>query len=610
MERMQATARDNVSRLFLHRALPDVRRGMAATRQQHDGQRDLFLARGIPVRRAWSTASCRRSRARPAAGQRIRIWSMPCSTGEEPYSIAIHLLENWKRVDDFDIEILASDIDTARARAGAARAFTASARCNGSAGALRAKYFTTLGDDQFQHPRGAARLHRFRCRQHRRSRRHDALPGDRRHLLPQSPDLFRRRLAARSRCELLYECLNPGGFVCLGHSESMSRISSLFKPRKFADTDRLPEGQERNMKKVLVVEDSATARAFYRSTLEGAGFSVDEAANGLEGLERAMLDHYDLAIVDINMPKMDGYAMTRELRGNPESARPSRGDGDDGIGRAGRGQGVRLRRQLLHRQARRSRRPHAHGAPAHGVAAMKTLLERFIPEARDLIESSSTGLLKLERTPGDQDAVNEVFRAVHTLKGSSGLFPVPALTRLVHVAEDLLGAVRSDELAIDAELIDALLAALDQVDKWVDCLEAQIRCFPKTPTASPTPWSRDCGASAAASRAAPRPSPICTRARTLAKRSRSFPRPNAWTPTCGRRRARRCFSSTTRHRTIASSAAPIRWCWLWRRRSCSRSPSPRRRRSRPPNMTPTSAICAFRILAAALRDRDRASFSL
>jgi two-component system chemotaxis response regulator CheY len=72
------------------------------------------------------------------------------------------------------------------------------------------------------------------------------------------------------------------------------------------------------MKKVLVVEDSATARAYYRDTLEGAGFSVREAANGLEGLEMAMLDRFDLAIVDINMPKMDGYAMTRELRRNPD----------------------------------------------------------------------------------------------------------------------------------------------------------------------------------------------------------------------------------------------------------------------------------------------------
>ena len=41
-----------------------------------------------------------------------------------------------------------------------------------------------------------------------------------------------RRLAV----EALYDCLSPGGFICLGHSESMSRISSMFQPRKFGDT--------------------------------------------------------------------------------------------------------------------------------------------------------------------------------------------------------------------------------------------------------------------------------------------------------------------------------------------------------------------------------------
>ncbi len=47
-------------------------------------------------------------------GDTIKIWSLPCSTGEEPYSIAIYILEGWNKADDFNIEILASDIDCAR----------------------------------------------------------------------------------------------------------------------------------------------------------------------------------------------------------------------------------------------------------------------------------------------------------------------------------------------------------------------------------------------------------------------------------------------------------------------------------------------------------------
>ncbi|WP_042695109.1 response regulator [Azospirillum sp. B506] len=69
--------------------------------------------------------------------------------------------------------------------------------------------------------------------------------------------------------------------------------------------------------RVLVVDDAVTVRAFSRRVLEADGFVVDEAVNGIEGLERAMAVPPDLVIVDVNMRKMDGYTMLRVLRRDP-----------------------------------------------------------------------------------------------------------------------------------------------------------------------------------------------------------------------------------------------------------------------------------------------------
>lgn len=102
---------------------------------------------------------------------------------------------------------------------------------------------------------------------------------------------------------------------------------------------------------------------------------------------------------------------------------------------------------------------------------MTNLLDRFIPEAREYLASSASCLLKLERDPSDEGLINEVFRAVHTLKGSSGLFDLPGLTRLVHAAEDLLVTVRAGELRLDSEMVDLLLDSLDKVSGWIDELE-------------------------------------------------------------------------------------------------------------------------------------------
>ena len=70
-------------------------------------------------------------------------------------------------------------------------------------------------------------------------------------------------------------------------------------------------------KRILVVEDGITMRMFYQDVLGRAGFIVEEAANGVEGLEKALLGGFDLMIVDINMPKMDGYELVSRIRREP-----------------------------------------------------------------------------------------------------------------------------------------------------------------------------------------------------------------------------------------------------------------------------------------------------
>jgi len=68
------------------------------------------------------------------------------------------------------------------------------------------------------------------------------------------------------------------------------------------------------VKRVLIVDDAATVRMYHRNILETAGYEVEEAWNGIEALEKALGIPFDFYIVDVNMPKLDGYGFLRELR--------------------------------------------------------------------------------------------------------------------------------------------------------------------------------------------------------------------------------------------------------------------------------------------------------
>jgi chemotaxis protein methyltransferase CheR len=166
-------------------------------------------------------------------GDRIRIWSAPCSTGEEAYSIAIWLLENWRLVDAYNIEIVGSDIDT--------RVLEAARE-----GLFGERALSRLSPQLIETYFGPLRRHRREIIQDLKESvtftQANLVDGPSlaahgtfdvvfcRNMLIYFDDES-RLVAARN----LYDRLAPGGYLCLGHTESMSRISDRFAVRRFED---------------------------------------------------------------------------------------------------------------------------------------------------------------------------------------------------------------------------------------------------------------------------------------------------------------------------------------------------------------------------------------
>jgi two-component system chemotaxis sensor kinase CheA len=91
------------------------------------------------------------------------------------------------------------------------------------------------------------------------------------------------------------------------------------------------------------------------------------------------------------------------------------------------------------------------------------LLAQFLAEGDELLAGIGAQVMTLETRPDDSAAMNELFRLVHTMKGNSGLFDLPDMTRVLHAAEDLLDAVRHGKLILSQDHVDRLLAAMDFV---------------------------------------------------------------------------------------------------------------------------------------------------
>ncbi len=98
-------------------------------------------------------------------------------------------------------------------------------------------------------------------------------------------------------------------------------------------------------------------------------------------------------------------------------------------------------------------------------------LEIFIDETAEHIQSLSDNIMELEREPDNEDTINEIFRAAHSLKGMAGTMGFKRMQHLTHDMENVFQEVRSGNVKVSSEMIDILFQCLDAIEGYLDAVK-------------------------------------------------------------------------------------------------------------------------------------------
>jgi len=105
----------------------------------------------------------------------------------------------------------------------------------------------------------------------------------------------------------------------------------------------------------------------------------------------------------------------------------------------------------------------------------KELIENFIMEALENFREIEVSIVDLEEDPGNTEIINDIFRPFHTIKGVSGFLNLTQINKLTHQVETLLDEARDQRLAVDGNIIDLILAAIDLTKNMINYLDEQIK---------------------------------------------------------------------------------------------------------------------------------------
>ncbi|MDP2301302.1 MAG: chemotaxis protein CheA [Ignavibacteria bacterium] len=102
---------------------------------------------------------------------------------------------------------------------------------------------------------------------------------------------------------------------------------------------------------------------------------------------------------------------------------------------------------------------------------MAEIVDSFIVETKEILENLDVDLMQLEKNANDLDLLNQIFRAFHTIKGTSGFLGLDRLTKVTHRCEDILNKLRKQEVKLNSVIMDAILLSFDKIKSLLVSIE-------------------------------------------------------------------------------------------------------------------------------------------
>ena len=102
---------------------------------------------------------------------------------------------------------------------------------------------------------------------------------------------------------------------------------------------------------------------------------------------------------------------------------------------------------------------------------MEDIIQEFVAETSESLDQLDADLVELEKNPKDSELIANIFRVLHTIKGTSGFLGLDRLGKVAHKGEDVLGLLRDEVLEVTPEYITLILASLDTIKEIIEEIE-------------------------------------------------------------------------------------------------------------------------------------------